>query len=102
MWGGTGVISCTMDLGPINLLRHEPEKFPLLSLRKSFVRAGRSGFLFSETVDKPETLAGTTAISHRQAHLTGGLCAKRGRAHRALVCMRAELPPMDLLQAYKV
>lgn len=75
------MISCTMDLGPINLLRHEPKKFPLFSLRKSFVRAGRSGFLFSETVDKPETLAGY----HNHQPQTGPLCAKRGAANWAFV-----------------
>lgn len=48
-----GVTSWTMDPGQINLTdRHEPKKLPLFSLRKSFVRAGRSGFLFSETADE--------------------------------------------------
>lgn len=95
-------MSRTMDLGPINLLRQEPKMFPLFSLRKSFVRAGRSGFLFSETVEKPETLAGTTTVRHRQAHLTGGLHAKRAGANSAMFCTHTSLPQMYLLQTYEV
>ena len=60
-----------MDPGQINLIdRHEPKKFPLFSLRKSFVRAGRSGCLFSEPVDE------TLGLNHSHPILTSPLSLK--------------------------
>lgn len=72
----TGVVSCTMDLGQVNLIDEKPKTFPSVSLRKPFVRAGRSGFLFSETADEPNAW-----VVPRPSTQTGHAPVQRGDAN---------------------